>query len=105
MTADGFVMVATLGDVPAGSVKYVEAGGVPLALCNVDGEIFAVGNVCTHDGGPLSGGALDDHTIECPRHGARFDVRSGAVACLPAVKPIPQYPVKIDGTTIAVKVR
>ena len=105
MAADGFVTVATLGDVPAGSVKYVEAGGVPLVLCNINGEVFAVGNVCTHDGGPLSGGALEDHTIECPRHGARFDVRTGVVRCLPAIRPIPSYPVQVQGQAITVKVR
>lgn len=101
---DGFVAVAKLGDVPTGTIKFVEVAGTPIALCNVEGRVFAVGNVCTHDGGPLSGGTLEEQTIECPRHGAKFDVRDGRVLCLPAPLPIPTYDVKVEGDTIKVKV-
>lgn len=104
MDADGFVAVAHLKDVPVGGMKFVEAKGTPIALCNVDGRIFSVGNVCTHDEGPLSGGTLEEYAIECPRHGARFDVRSGKVLCLPAAVPIPTYEVKVEGDEVKVKV-
>jgi 3-phenylpropionate/trans-cinnamate dioxygenase ferredoxin subunit len=104
MSPNGVVAVADLRDIPVGEIKFVEANGVPIALCNVEGQVFAVGNVCTHDAGPLSGGFLDGFAIECPRHGARFDVRSGKVLCLPAAVPIPTYPVQLDGETIKVKV-
>lgn len=99
-----FVPVANVRDVPPGTIKFVEVAGTPIALCNVEGRVFAVGNVCTHDGGPLSGGTLEEQTIECPRHGAKFDVRDGRVLCLPAPLPIPTYDVKMDGETIKVKV-
>ncbi|MBI2884822.1 MAG: non-heme iron oxygenase ferredoxin subunit [Candidatus Omnitrophica bacterium] len=99
-----FVTVAKTSDVSPGHVKYVEVNGVAIALCHVDGQFFAVGNVCTHDGGPLSGGTLDDHAIECPRHGARFDIRSGKVICLPAPIPIPTYDVRVEGDVVKVKV-
>ena len=97
------VTVAQVKDVPPGAVKFVEVAGKPVALCNVAGRIFAVGNVCTHDGGPLSGGTLEDHVLECPRHGAKFDVRDGRVLCLPAPLPIPTYDVTIEGEAVKVK--
>jgi len=104
MASHGFVTVAQRAEVPAGEIKYVEVNGIPIALCNVEGAIYAVGNICSHDAGPLSGGFLDGYAIECPRHGARFDVRDGKVVCLPAAVPIPTYPVQLDGETITVKV-
>lgn len=103
MEGDGFVAVAKMSEVPAGGIKFVEVQGKPIALCHVEGTFYAVGNLCTHDHGPLSGGTLDDHRIECPRHGARFDVRTGQVVCLPAPLPIPTYPVKVEDGKIWVK--
>ena len=100
----GYVKAAKVGDVPLGMVKIVEVGDEEVALCNVDGEIFAVANVCTHDEGPLGEGYLFDHQIECPRHGARFDVRSGEVRSLPAIMPIPTYEVRIEGDDVLVEV-
>ncbi len=104
MNDNGFVTVAKLSEVPVGAMKFVDVNGTPVALCNVEEQIFAVGNVCTHDEGPLSGGLLDGYAVECPRHGARFDVRDGKVLCLPAAVPIPTYPVKIEGDQVKVKV-
>lgn len=99
-----FVKVAKVAEIPAGGIKFAQVNGTPIALCNVEGQIFAVGNVCTHDAGPLSGGTLEEYAIECPRHGARFDVRSGKVLCLPAAVPIPTYEVKVEGEEIRVRV-
>ena len=101
---EAFVTVAQKSEVAEGSIKYVEAGGIPIALCQVEGKIFAVGNLCTHDDGPLSGGSLEGHALECPRHGARFDVRDGRVLCLPAAVPIPAYEVKVEGNEVKVKI-
>ena len=95
-----FVKAAKVSDVPAGGVKVVEVGEESIALCNVDGEIYAVANVCSHDDGPLGEGCLLGDEIECPRHGARFDVRTGAVRSLPAIIPIPTFEVKIEGDDI-----
>ena len=104
-TAGSYVTVAKKGEIPDGGLKYVEVQGKPIVLCRVGDEFYAVGNLCTHDGGPLSGGELDDHAIECPRHGARFDIRTGKVLCLPAAVPIPAYPVRVEGDEIQVAVR
>jgi 3-phenylpropionate/trans-cinnamate dioxygenase ferredoxin component len=99
-----FVKAAKLSDIPLGQVRLVEVDDEEVALCNVGGEVFAVANVCTHDGGPLGEGEMVDHQIECPRHGARFDVRTGAVTVLPAVLPIPTYEVRVEGDDILIDI-
>ncbi len=99
-----FVKAANVADVPPGRVKVVELGDEEVALCNVGGEIYAIANVCTHDNGPLGEGYLMGDEIECPRHGARFDVKTGDVRTLPAVIPIPRFQVKLEGTEIMVEV-
>ena len=100
----GFLKAARVEDVAPGRVVVVEVGDEDVALCNVGGEIYAVANVCTHDDGPLGEGYLLGDEIECPRHGARFDVRSGEVKSLPAIVPIPTFAVKIIGDDILVDV-
>ena len=99
-----FVKAAKLGDILPGRVKVVEIEDEDVALCNVDGEILAVANVCTHDDGPLGDGYLLGDEIECPRHGARFCVRDGAVRTLPAIIPIPTFAVKVEGENVWVDV-
>jgi nitrite reductase/ring-hydroxylating ferredoxin subunit len=99
-----FEKAASVGDVPEGQAIVVDVDDEEVALCNVGGEIYAVANLCTHDGGPLGEGSLVDHQIECPRHGARFDVRTGEVKALPAIIPIPTYEVKIEGDQVLVDV-
>lgn len=96
------VKAAKLTDVPPGRVIVVEIGDEDVALCNVDGQVYAIANVCTHDDGPLGTGYLLGDEIECPRHGARFNVRTGAVRTLPAIIPIPTFEVKIEGDDILV---
>jgi 3-phenylpropionate/trans-cinnamate dioxygenase ferredoxin subunit len=99
-----FVKAAKLNQVPPGRVRIVEVGDEDVALCNVGGEIFAIANVCTHDDGPLGQGYLLGDEIECPRHGARFNVRTGEVKSLPAIVPIPTFEVKVEGDEIWVDV-
>lgn len=91
--------VASLSDVPPGTTHGVDAGGTGVLLCNVDGTIFAIEDVCTHDGGPLDQGELEGACVVCPRHGATFDVRNGA-ATMPAVMPVSTYPVEVRGNDI-----
>jgi 3-phenylpropionate/trans-cinnamate dioxygenase ferredoxin subunit len=99
-----FIKVAETSDIPAGRVKVVLVGDRRIALCNVGGQFFAIDDLCTHDGGPLHQGELAGAVIECPRHGARFNVKTGKVLALPAVKPLTTYPLKVEDGEIQVAV-
>ena len=96
--------VANAGEIEAGHAKVVEAGGKRIALCNTGDGIYAIDDMCSHDRGPLDQGKLIGHRIECPRHGAQFDVTNGKVLSLPAVRPIRSYPTRLDGKEIEVEV-
>lgn len=99
-----FVKVAKVLDVPEGEMKSFNVKGKGVALCHTAEGFFAVADLCTHDDGPLADGFLDGDQVECPRHGARFSVKTGEVLCLPAVVPIPRYEVKVEGDDIFVSV-
>ena len=99
-----WLKVAQTQEVPEGQVRVVEAKGQKLALSRVGGELFAVQDLCTHDNGPLGEGTLDGDLIECPRHGARFSVKTGQPVTLPAVLPVKTYPVRVTGIEIFVQV-
>jgi 3-phenylpropionate/trans-cinnamate dioxygenase ferredoxin subunit len=99
-----FIPVAKIGDVPVGEARVFSANGKHIALCNVDGTYYAIDDVCTHDGGPLGEGYLEGDQIECPRHGALFDVKTGKALTLPAVTPVNTYPVQVEGDEIKVQV-
>jgi 3-phenylpropionate/trans-cinnamate dioxygenase ferredoxin component len=97
-----FYPVANLDEIAPGERLYFDIGDQPIVMINLSGKLFAVGDVCSHDNGPLGDGEVDECEIICPRHGARFDLRTGKATRLPAVKAIPSYPVRIDGNTIQV---
>lgn len=95
--------IAKISDVPSGETLRVGLAGRDILLCNVDGTIYAVEDVCTHDGGALDAGELEGCRIMCPRHGAYFDVTTGAALTLPAILPLPTYAVRLDGEDIFVE--
>jgi 3-phenylpropionate/trans-cinnamate dioxygenase ferredoxin subunit len=97
-----FVKVATCSDLPPGAKRLAEIDGRAIAVFNVDGSFYAIDDVCTHDGGPLAEGDLEGCEIRCPRHGARFDVRTGKALCLPAVEPVATHVVEIRGDDVYV---
>ncbi len=96
--------VAKVSDIPEGTAQRVVVDGTEVLLCNAEGTIYAVEDVCTHDGAPLDQGELEGDRIICPRHGATFDVRTGTALTLPAVMPLPTYTVRIEGDDIYVDV-
>jgi len=90
--------VDAVENLPEGSVSLIEVNGTEVAVFNVGGRYFAIEDVCTHDGGTLAEGEVDGFEIECPRHGARFDLRTGKVTAPPAYEDITTYAVRIhDG--------
>ena len=95
--------VAKKSQIGSGTTLRVVVDGTEVLLCNVDGEIYAIEDVCTHDGGELDQGELEGCRIMCPRHGAYFDVKTGAALTLPAILPVPTYEVHIEGDDIFVK--
>lgn len=92
----GWIRVGGQSELLPGEFKVVWDHDVAIAVFNVDGELYAVEDVCTHDGGELAGGEIHGHEVECPRHGARFDLRTGAALCPPAHEPIAKFPVRIE---------
>ena len=94
--------VAKVGDILPETTRKVEINGIPVLLCNVAGSIYAIEDVCTHDGGELDQGELEGERIMCPRHGAYFDVTTGTALTLPAILPLTTYTVRIDGDDIFV---
>lgn len=98
------VRIATLDDVPPGTLLGVEVNGRRVCLANVDGEVYAFQDNCTHQDFPLSAGELDDGRIECAWHGARFDVRTGRAVALPAIKPVKTFRVEVEDGAIYVAV-
>ncbi len=97
--------VANSSELAPGQKKLVEAGGRSVALFNVAGTVYAIDDVCTHDGGPLAEGEFTGCTIECPRHGARFDVRTGKPLCMPAFEPVATHQVLVKDDELFVVIQ
>jgi 3-phenylpropionate/trans-cinnamate dioxygenase ferredoxin subunit len=94
-----YIKVANTTDLNPGEKILVEYDDDDVGLFNIEGEFYAISDVCTHDNGPLVEGKLDGDCIICPRHGARFNVKTGAQT-MPAFSPVPLYDVKIEGNDI-----
>jgi len=91
-----WVRVCTTGELLPGEYKAVYDGDTPIAVFNIDGELYAIEDICTHDGGELTGGIVDGREVECPRHGARFDITTGVALTPPAYEPTAKFPVKVE---------
>ncbi|HVM72681.1 MAG TPA: non-heme iron oxygenase ferredoxin subunit [Anaerolineales bacterium] len=90
--------IAPASELPVGERMFIEAAGRSIVIFNLAGKFFAIGDVCSHDNGPVGDGEIEETEIICPRHGARFDIRTGKATSLPAVVGIPAYPVRVkDG--------
>jgi metal-sulfur cluster biosynthetic enzyme/nitrite reductase/ring-hydroxylating ferredoxin subunit len=100
-----FIRVIDVGEVPDPGKTLVEVEGEMIALFHVEGRWHAIDDVCTHDGGPLADGELRDHKIACPRHGAKFDIRTGAALTMPAVRPTRAHDTKVEAGAVWVRLR
>jgi 3-phenylpropionate/trans-cinnamate dioxygenase ferredoxin component len=100
------VAVCPIDELPPGSMKLVRAGSISVGVYNVDGELFALEDRCSHDDGPLVEGDWepDEAVAICPRHGARFDIRTGRPLSLPAYEPVETFAVRVNDGMVTVSV-
>jgi 3-phenylpropionate/trans-cinnamate dioxygenase ferredoxin subunit len=97
-----YVEIAPASELPNGERLFVDLGDKPIVIFNIAGQFFAIGDVCTHDDGPLGDGAIEGENIVCPRHGGEFEIRTGKAMQLPVVVDIPAYPVQVKDGNIFV---
>jgi naphthalene 1,2-dioxygenase system ferredoxin subunit len=99
-----WIDIASTADVPEEDVMGIDINAKSIALYQVDGEIFATDNICTHGNARLCDGFLEGHEIECPLHQGKFDIRNGKAMCAPLTEDIRTYPVKIDGDRVFIEI-
>ncbi len=97
-----YVTVATIDELPAGQRKLVDIDGERIVVFNLAGKYFAIRDACSHDDGPVGEGRVEGVEIECPRHGARFNLETGRALTLPAIVDVPAYPVRLVGDEVQV---
>lgn len=100
---DDWITVCKVGEVEDGDHRVIDLDGTAVLVVRVGERFLAIENVCTHDGGELTGGCIDAGTIACPRHGAKFDLTTGEALSAPAYEPVATFPVKIDQDTVLVR--
>jgi len=98
-----WVHVARTEELKPGEYRVVEVEGALIAVFNLDGRYYAIEDVCTHDGGTLTGGDIEGEEIVCPRHGARFSIKTGDVLAPPAYEPVYSFPVRVEAGMVQVK--
>jgi len=97
-----YILVGSVEELKDGARIFIEIDGTPIVILSINGQYFAIADVCSHDDGPVGEGNIEGYEIICPRHGARFDVRTGKVLALPAFVDIPAYPVRVVGEQIEI---
>ena len=98
-----WVTVAKVGELAPGSHCVVDVDGASVVVFNLGGEHYAIEDVCTHDGGQLTGGVVEGDQVVCPRHGARFCIRTGEALTAPAYEPVATFPVRVQDGVIQVR--
>lgn len=97
-----FIPVGTVEELKDGGRLFVEVDGTPIVIINISNLYYAIADVCSHDDGPVGEGTIEGFEIICPRHGARFDIRTGKVLGLPAFVDISAFPVRLVGDQIEI---
>ncbi len=98
-----WVNVAPAAELPPGSARVVTVENAQIAVFNLEGQYYAIEDVCTHDGGELASGTCEGDAIVCPRHGARFSIKTGAVLAPPAYEPVATFPVRVENGMVQVR--
>ncbi len=97
-----WVRVATVSELEPGTFRVVDDDDVMIAVFNIDGAFYAIEDVCTHDYETLTGGPVNGCEITCPRHGARFNIKTGEALCAPAYEPVSTFPVRVEDGVVQV---
>ena len=97
-----FIEVASQDELDDGERLFIEVDEIQIVLYKIAGNYFAIGDVCSHDDGPLGDGNVEEFNVTCPRHGAHFDIRTGKALSLPAIVDIQAYPVRVQGNNIEI---
>lgn len=103
MSAPAWIDAISIDELPTNDVLGITVAARDIAIYSIGGEVFATDNVCTHGQARLSDGFLDGHTIECPLHQGRFDVRDGKPLCAPVTEPLARYALKIEGSRVYIQ--
>ncbi len=98
-----WVTVARAEELAPGGRRVVDVDGTQVAVFNLDGQYYAIADICTHDAGQLTGGTVDGDEIVCPRHGARFSIRTGAALSAPAYEPTDTFPTRVENGVLQVR--
>jgi len=97
-----FIKVGRVSEIPSGRPEVFEVEDRHIAIYHLEDGYYAIEDICTHDGGPLAEGEVEGREVICPRHGARFDIKTGAVRSMPAITPVEAYPVRVEGDDLLV---
>jgi 3-phenylpropionate/trans-cinnamate dioxygenase ferredoxin subunit len=95
-----YVRVGKASDIPAGRAEVFDVEDRKIAVFRLEDGFYAIEDICTHDGGPLAEGEIEEDQVICPRHGARFNIKTGDALTLPAVTPVESYPVRVEGNEL-----
>jgi 3-phenylpropionate/trans-cinnamate dioxygenase ferredoxin subunit len=98
-----WINAVAVEDLQSGRHTVIEIEDAEIVLINLDDEFFAIEDICTHDGSEISSGCIVDGSIECPRHGARFDIKTGEVTAPPAYEPLDTFPVRVVDGVVQVR--
>jgi glycine betaine catabolism B len=102
---EDLIKIGETKDIQSSQMKAVDVNGERICVANVEGKYYAIGNVCTHMGGPLAEGKLEGFEVECPWHGSKFDIRTGKVVRPPAMREEPTYEVKVEDNNVLIKIK
>ena len=100
---DNWIDVGSVAEIAESTPIHIETDGIKIVVFRLQQQFYAIENICTHDGGELSGGCVENEEIICPRHGARFSIKTGEALSAPAYEPVTTFPTRIINDIVQVR--